>query len=141
MSIPADNSITVTVQVNTSIDKVWQLWITPRHIVRWNNMSENWHTTYAENDMRPGGAFLFKMGLKNGKFSFDFTGLYDEVVPHQLLSYTLTDGRRTVITFTGTGPVNITECFEPTTTEPAQMQRDFCQAVLDSFKAYAESKI
>jgi uncharacterized protein YndB with AHSA1/START domain len=132
--------IEVTVAVNAPVEKIWMLWTSPQDIREWNNISPDWHTPHVENDLRAGGKFLFAMGLKNGSFKFDFTGIYDEVETNQKIAYTLNDGRRSTITFTAGNPVTITEAFEPTDTDPVEMQRDFCQTVLNSFKAYAESK-
>ena len=81
------------------------------------------------------------MGLKDGSFSFDFEAIYDEVITHQFIRYTLTDGRQSAISFTGLNPVILTETFEPNSNDPIAMQRDFCQAVLNSFKRYAEAKM
>ena len=49
--------ITVKCKVEASIEEVWKLWTTPEHITKWNNASEDWHTPYAENDLRVGGKF------------------------------------------------------------------------------------
>lgn len=38
-------SITVQTIVNIAIEKVWQFWTNPDDIVKWNNASEDWHTT------------------------------------------------------------------------------------------------
>jgi uncharacterized protein YndB with AHSA1/START domain len=132
--------ISVTITVNASIDKVWEQWNNPEDIMQWNNLSDEWHVPKAENDLRIGGRFLFTMGLKDGSFSFDFTGIYDEVIPHELIAYTLDDNRRSTITFSGSNPVTITEDFEPNTTDDLEMQRGFCTAVLRSFKKHVESK-
>ena len=131
--------ITAETEVNAPIEKVWKLWNTPADIMRWNNTSDEWHTPKVENDLRAGGRFLFVMGLKDGSFSFDFAGTYDEVKINKLISYTLDDGRKTTIAFTVRGRVKITEMFEAESTMPVDMQKGFCQAVLDSFKKYAES--
>ena len=134
------NSINVKVLINAPISIVWELWTNPADIMHWNNLSLDWQTTRAENDLRPGGRFLFVMGLKDGSFSFNFEGTYDEVIDHKLISYTLDDGRRSSITFSGIDRVVISETFEPTDSEPAETQQGFCRAVLESFKLYAEGK-
>ena len=131
--------LTATIEVNAPVAKVWELWTTPEHIMQWNNLSDEWHNTKIENDLREGGRFLFAMGLKNGSFNFDFSGTYDEVKTHELIAYTLDDGRKTTITFTATNPVKVTETFEANSTDAIEMQRNFCQAVLDRFKSYTES--
>jgi len=134
------NALIAKIEINAPIEKVWALWSNPEDIKQWNNMSADWHTTSAENDLAPGGRFLYVMALRDGSFHFDFSGTYDEVKINDFISYTLDNGRRTENTFTGINPVTLTEVFEPDETQPLDMQRDFCQAVLDSFKAYVESK-
>lgn len=134
-------NISVTITVNASIEKVWELWTNPEDIKQWNNLSDEWHVTKAENDLRVGGAFLFAMGLKDGSFSFDFTGIYGELKPFEFISYTLNDQRTASITFKGSNLVTITETFEPNATDDLEMQRGFCTAVLQSFKKYIETKV
>jgi hypothetical protein len=55
--------ITVKAKVKASVNKVWDLWSDPKHIVKWNAASEEWHTPRAENDLRVGGKFLSRMAL------------------------------------------------------------------------------
>ncbi|WCT11782.1 SRPBCC domain-containing protein [Mucilaginibacter jinjuensis] len=131
-------TLRTTTTVNAPIEKVWELWTGPEHIKQWNNMSEDWHTSKVEIDLRPGGKFLFVMGLKDGSFSFDYTGTYDEVIPHELITCTLSDGRKNTTVFSSNNPVTISETFDPDNNEPIEMQQRFCQAVLDNFKRYAE---
>jgi uncharacterized protein YndB with AHSA1/START domain len=136
------NNTTILVaktEVNAPIEKVWELWTAPKHIMQWNNLSDDWHNTKIENDLRVGGRFLFAMGLKNGSFSFDFCGTYDEVKTNQLIAYTLDDGRKSTITFMAGPAVMVTENFEANQTDTVEMQQQFCQAVLNRFKKYAES--
>ena len=131
--------ITVEITIDANIDKIWDAWANPNDIMQWNNLSPDWHTTRVENDLRPGGRFVYAMGLKDGSFGFDFKGTYDEVITHERITYTLHDERRAIIEFKTGRPVSIVESFEPTTNELAEIQRDFCQAVLTSFKNYVES--
>ncbi|MBD1362237.1 SRPBCC domain-containing protein [Mucilaginibacter sp. ZT4R22] len=135
-----DNALSATVEISAPIEKVWEIWHNPADILHWNSFSPDWHTSHAENDPRPGGRFLFVMGLKDGSFSFNFEGTYDEVIPQQLLAYTLDDGRRSIIKFSGSNPVTITESFEPQGSDPIENQQIACQAVLNNLKAYVEGK-
>jgi uncharacterized protein YndB with AHSA1/START domain len=136
-----DNAQTATVVINAPIEKVWAMWHNPADILHWNSFSPDWHTTHTENDPQPGGRFLFVMGLKDGSFNFSFEGTYDEVIPHQLLAYTLDDGRKSVIKFGGGNPVTITENFEPQESDPVEDQQIACQTVLNNLKAYVEGAI
>jgi len=134
-----NEKLTASVEVYASKEKVWQMWATPQHIMQWNNISDEWHTPYVENNLEPQGRFLFRMELKDGSLGFDYKGRYDEVMRYEKISILLDDGRTTTITFSGSNPVLITERFDPDSNEPADMQRDFCQAVLNRFKKYTEN--
>ncbi len=133
--------ITVNIEILAPIEHIWKMWNDPKDIQQWNNINEEWHTPLVENDCKPGGEFLYRMGTKDGRFSFDFTGKYDEVVNHELISYTLNSGRTATITFSQGYPVILTETFEPDEKPSVEEQRDFCQAVLNSFKNYVEGKL
>lgn len=41
----------------------------------------------AENDPRAGGRFKTTMAAKDGSASFDFAGVYTNVIEHRLLEY------------------------------------------------------
>ncbi|HXV45080.1 MAG TPA: SRPBCC domain-containing protein [Nitrososphaera sp.] len=83
-----DTKKTITVQavINAPVEKVWKLWTTPEHITKWNNASDDWHTPRAENDLRVGGKFLYRMEAKNGSIGFDFVGVYDEIRRNELIA-------------------------------------------------------
>lgn len=130
--------VTASTVINAPIEKVWEIWTTPEHIRQWNNCSDDWETTYAENDVRAEGKLLFKMGLKDGSLQFDHAATYDKVIPHQLLRYTTDEGRAAEITFSGSNPVTLVEVFETEPSFSAEEQRQFCQAIHDRFKRYVE---
>src|SRR5688500_12458492 len=94
-------SITVETIVKAPVEKVWKFWTAPEHITKWNNASDDWHTPFAEHDLRTGGKFLARMEAKDGSFGFDFGGVYHEVKPNELIEYTMDDGRKVSINFTG----------------------------------------
>jgi uncharacterized protein YndB with AHSA1/START domain len=135
----SSKKITVESTIQTSVDKVWKYWTEPAHITKWNQASDDWHTPYAENDLRVGGKFLSRMEAKDGSFGFDFGGVYDEVLMHELIAYTLGDGRKVKITFKEQG--NATEVivtFDAEEENPIEFQQQGWQAILDNFKKYAE---
>lgn len=69
----------------------------------------------------------------------NFSGIYDEVIFHELVSYTLDDGRKVKITFNDKGShTDIVEVFEAETTHPIEMQQHGWQRILNNFKTYAE---
>ena len=131
--------ITIKANVNAPIAKVWNFWGAPEHITKWCQASDDWHAPSAENDLRTGGKFTTRMEAKDGSFGFDFGGIYDEVIEHQLIAYTMEDGRTVKITFEEKeGVTEIIETFDPESENPVEMQRDGWQAILDNFKAYTE---
>eukprot|EP01133_Synstelium_polycarpum_P002812 gene2812-3234_t len=134
--------ITIEATVNAPVEKVWEYWTAPAHITQWSYASEDWHTPYAENDLRTGGAFKSTMAAKDGSMSFDFGGIYDEVQQHHSIKYTLDDARKVEILFEPhENSTKITESFEAESTNPVEMQQGGWQAILNNFKKYTESKI
>jgi len=137
------NRTTITVQatVNAPVAKVWQSWNNPEDITKWCQASDDWHAPFAENDLRTGGKFRTTMAAKDGSFSFDFGGEYTNVQENKLIEYTMEDGRKVKVEFTGQGSETlVVESFEAEDTHPIEMQRGGWQAILDNFKKYTESK-
>jgi uncharacterized protein YndB with AHSA1/START domain len=136
-----ESTITVTTDVNAPVEKVWSLWSGPDHITKWATPSDDWHTVRAENDLRKGGEFVSRMEAKDGSFGFDFGGVYDDVRENESIEYTLGDGRKVVTTFTADGDkTRIVQTFDPESENPREMQQGGWQAILDSFKRYAEGQ-
>lgn len=132
--------ITVKSSVKAPISKVWEYWNAPEHITKWNSASPDWHTPKSENDLQVGGRFTARMEAKDGSFGFDFGGTYDEVIPHEKISYTMDDGRKTDISFITNGTeTQVIEIFEAEDTNPIEMQQGGWQAILDNFKKYTET--
>lgn len=132
--------ITVEASINAPIEKVWNFWTEPRHIIRWNYASKDWYTPYANNDLRVGGRFMSRMEAKDGSMGFDFNGEYVSVEPFKYIEYVIADGRRVQITFTSDGnETKISETFEAEETNAIELQHDGWQAILDNFKKYVET--
>lgn len=131
--------ITVEATINAPIEKVWHAWTNPEHIMAWNNASPDWHTPKAENDLRVGGKFVYTMAAKDGSFSFDFWGIYDEITTNKSIASTLGDGRTLSLTFTENGNETlVSETFEAETENPVEMQQAGWQAILNNFKNHVE---
>ena len=139
METSQKTSVTVETTINAPVEKVWKIWTTPSDIQKWNSASVDWHTPYAENDLRAGGSFMSRMEAKDGSFGFDFGGVYDEVVPNEKIAYTMSDGRRVEVTFVEMGETTkVIETFDAETENPVEMQKNGWQAIMDSFKKYTE---
>lgn len=132
--------ITVKATINARVEKVWQYWTSPEHIVKWNNASEDWHTPKAENDLRVGGKFLSRMEAKDGSMGFDFEGTYTTVETNKQIAYVLADDRKILVEFNGNGnTTEVVETFDAENENPVEMQQAGWQAILDNFKKYAEA--
>ena len=134
--------ISVQALINAPIQKVWDYYNTPKHIIKWNNASPDWHSPKAENDLRVGGRFNYRMESVDETSGFDFTGTYDEIIEPQLIKYTLDDGRKVNVTINEeNGQTNLEIVFDAESENSSELQRQGWQAILDNFKIYVESNI
>lgn len=132
--------ITIENTINAPAKKVWDYWTKPEHIINWNYAIDEWHSPKADNDIKPGGKFNYRMEAKDGSVGFDFSGVYDEVNEHKYIEYTLADDRKVKIHFSGDGnATTVVEMFEAEETNPAEMQQQGWQSILDNFKNYTEN--
>lgn len=132
--------ITVENTINAPVEKVWEFWTKPEHIIKWNNASDDWHTPRAENDLKVGGKFVARMEAKDGSMGFDFSGVYDAVRTNEYIEYTLGDDRKVKINFSAQGnKTKVVESFEAENTHSIEMQKGGWQAILDNFKKYTEA--
>jgi uncharacterized protein YndB with AHSA1/START domain len=132
--------ITVENTIDAPVEKVWQYWIQPEHITKWNSASDDWHTPRAENDVREGGKFQIRMEAKDGSMGFDFFGVYDKVKKNEYIEYTMGDGRKVQVSFKGEGnKTKLVESFEAESTNSVELQKGGWQSILDSFKKHAEN--
>ena len=133
--------INIEVDINAPIRKVWQYWTEPKHITNWSFATDEWHCPHAENDFQVGGKFITRMDAKDDSFGFDFSGTYTDVKPNKLISYTMTDGRKVDTEFIEEGDkTKIEQTFDAETDNPIEMQKNGWQAILNSFKNYADKK-
>ena len=140
METTSTTKITVETTVKAPVEKVWKYWTLPGHITKWNAASDDWHSPFAENDLRVGGQFKSRMEAKDGSFGFDFGGTYDDVKTNELIEYTLGDGRKVVVRFAANGnETKVTETFDAENTHSIEMQQGGWQAILDNFKKYTEA--
>ena len=131
--------ITVQTTVNAPIDQVWKYWTLPEHITQWNFASDDWCCPNAENDLRVGGKFNYRMEAKDGSLGFDFWGIYDTIKENELIEITLGDNRKVKVEFVAQdNSTGIIETFEVEEMNAVDMQRDGWQAILNNFKKFVE---
>jgi uncharacterized protein YndB with AHSA1/START domain len=133
------NKITVSAIVNRPISEVWEKWINPQHVMQWNFAHESWHCPKASSDLTIGGEFHYLMAAKDGSFEFDFWGTFQQIEAEKYINILLGDGREMEVMFEGLeSGVLVTEIFDPENQNPAEMQQQGWQAILNQFKKYAE---
>jgi uncharacterized protein YndB with AHSA1/START domain len=131
--------ITVETRIKAPIVKVWTAYTSPEDIVQWNAASDDWHTTKATVDLRPGGDFSSRMEAKDGSFGFDFAGTYTAVVPHQRIEYTFGD-RTGIVEFAESDDgVTVRSTFDAETQHPIEQQRFGWQSILNKFAKHVET--
>lgn len=134
------------IQIETIINApkalVWTAYNDPAHVVNWNAASDDWFCPSANNEVREGGRFVYRMAARDGSFAFDFCGTYIRVYPGESLRYQLDDQRQVGVDFVDHGDgVRLVIRFEPEHENSVELQREGWQAILDRFKAYAESLV
>jgi uncharacterized protein YndB with AHSA1/START domain len=132
--------VTVEKTINASVTRVWDAYVSPEDIVKWNAASDDWHTTKAAVDLREGGVFSSRMEAKDGSFGFDFSGTYTKIIFHKLIEYSFGDRSGAVEFIEGDGNVIVRSTFDAETQNPVEMQRQGWQAILDNFGKYIEAK-
>ncbi|MCR6720773.1 MAG: SRPBCC family protein [Chitinophagaceae bacterium] len=139
MSSSTPTVITIETTVKAPIAKVWECWNDPAHVTKWNQASPDWHSPRAENDVRTGGRFIYRMEAKDGSFGFDFSGTYNEVKPNEYIKYTMDDNRKVEVWFQQKPEgIYIKENFEAEEMNSVELQKEGWQSILDSFARYCE---
>lgn len=135
-----NNYITVSILVAANIQRVWELWTKPEHIIQWCAASDDWYVPVAQNDLQLGGRFVTTMAARDGSSRFNVSGIYTVVDPYARIAYTLDDGRKVDVRFAARdSSVEITETFEPENVYTHDQQREGWQSILSNFKRYVES--
>ncbi len=129
--------IVVDSKIIAPIGKVWQYWTLPEHVMNWNFASADWHCPSATNNIVVGGEFHYLMAAKDGSFSFDFWGTYQNLEFEKSIDIILGDGRNMSVYFEAIPEGTIvTETFEPETENSPELQKAGWQSILDSFNKY-----
>lgn len=132
-------TVSIHTTIAADIQKVWDFYTQPEHIVNWNFASDDWHCPKASNDLKIGGKLSSTMEAKDGSMGFDFVGVYEEIEPLRRLAYRLEDGRFVTVDFEPNGDsTDVRGTFEPEAVNPVEMQRGGWQAILENFRKYVE---
>jgi uncharacterized protein YndB with AHSA1/START domain len=131
--------IIIEVTVEASVEKVWDAYTNPIHIINWNFADPSWHCPHASNDLRIGGKYLARMEAKDGSFGFDFEAVYTEILTLESFTYEF-DGRVAKVDFhQNNDSTSVKITFDPETENPVELQKAGWQLILNNFKKYVET--
>ena len=138
-SFKAMQLITVQSNIQAPVQKVWEYFTNPQHVINWNFAMPEWHCPSATNQLEVGGEFHYTMSARDNSMSFDFWGTYQKIEKEKNIQILLGDGRSMLVTFEMTDiSTIITEKFEPEKENPVELQEAGWQIILDNFKRYIE---
>ena len=138
-SFKAMQLITVQSNIQAPVQKVWEYFTNPQHVINWNFAMPEWHCPSATNQLEVGGEFHYTMSARDNSMSFDFWGTYQKIEKEKNIEILLGDGRSMLVTFEMTDiSTIITEKFEPEKENPVELQEAGWQIILDNFKRYIE---
>ena len=133
--------ITIETEVKASPSSVWEAWVTPEDIVKWNFAIDEWCCPRAAINLEIGGTFNYRMEAKDGSMGFDFEGVFTKIVPNDSIHFKLEDERVVTVDFIKTAKgVRIVESFEAEDENSADQQKQGWQNILNNFKKHVESK-
>lgn len=134
------NKITINTTLHANLEKAWDMYTEPEHIVNWNFASDDWICPSASNNLEVGGRYVARMEAKDGSFGFDFEATYDAIELHKYIKYTMPDGREVEIHFRSNDDKNtqVEVIFDAENENPLDMQREGWQAILNNYKLYTE---
>lgn len=133
--------ITINITILKPIQKVWDYFYNPKHIVKWNYTTPNWHCPKADIDFREGGSFDYRLEFKDKSFGYNFSGDILEIKDMEHVKSTLTDGRKIEVIFkkVDENTTEVIQIFEPEEAYSREMQRTGWYAILDRFHKYVEN--
>lgn len=133
--------INIETEVNAPLTVVWDAWVTPEDITKWNFAIDEWCCPRAEVSLEVGGKFNYRMEAKDGSMGFDFEGRFTKIIPNESIHYELGDERLVRIEFKETANgVKVIETFEAEDENSAEQQKQGWQSILNNFRNHVEGK-
>ena len=127
--------------VNAPLASVWNSWVTPEDIIKWNYATDEWCCPSAEINLQVGEKFSYRMEAKDGSVGFDFEGTFTKITPNEAIHFELEDKRVVTIEFSEKAEgVKVMETFEAEDENSAEQQKQGWQSILNNFKKYVEGK-
>lgn len=132
--------VSISAHVSAPVEKAWECYTDPKHIVNWNFAAPEWHCPSASNDMRVGGIYSARMEARDGSFGFDFAGEYTAVDMGKSYTMILGDGRSVDLRFEAAdGGTKVFVDFDAEDQNPIEFQKGGWQAILNNYANYASN--
>jgi len=131
--------ITVSATINAPLEKVWDSYTNPIHIVNWNFADPSWHCPYAENNLQIGGKYKARMEARDGSFGFDFEGTYSDVIEKEKITYAMDKREVTTLFKNSNNQTEVITTFDAEDENPIELQKNGWQMILTNFKNYTET--
>ena len=125
-----------TIIENQPLEKIWDFWTNPKHIVNWCFASDDWHAPRAINDLQAGGKFSTRMEAKDGSQGFDMEGVYTFVDPLKTIEYVFGDRKVRIEFVKLENGYKVMETFDPEDINTEELQRAGWKSILENFKTY-----
>ncbi len=134
-----ENKLKINALINAEIEKVWDAYTNPVHIVNWNFADVSWHCPSAENDLKIGGKYKARMEAKDGSFGFDFEAIYTNLEMDKHFTFEM-DNREVNVNFVSqeNNKTIVQIAFDPENENSLELQQNGWQAILNNFKTYVE---
>jgi uncharacterized protein YndB with AHSA1/START domain len=132
--------LNVSININQSLDVVWDTWNDENQMKYWMFISDDYEVKNPHNDLRIGGGYSYRMVSKNGGFDFNYSGTYTQIDLMKFIAFTLQDGRQAEVVFSVIEDVvHIDMHFETVQEQDFDVQLQGWQALLIHFKNHVES--
>lgn len=134
--------VTVSAQVSVPADAAWRYFTEPTSITEWNFASPDWWCPRAQNDVRPGGTFSYRMESRDGAMGFDYEGTFVAVEPHRRLHLALGPDREVIVEFEpNAAGTEVRQSFTPEGEFPVEYQQAGWQAIMDNYRVHVEGRV
>ena len=131
--------LTVSVNINQSLDVVWDTWNDENQMANWMFISDEYEVMNPKNDLTIGGGYSYSMVSKDGGFNFEYSGTYTHIDFMKYITFELKDGRGVEVVFSVIEDyVNIEMRFEAVAEQDTDVQVIGWQALLVNFKNLVE---
>lgn len=133
--------ITITTTIQAPIHTVFESYLSPADNLRWNTAGEGWTVSHTTINPVIGGTYSIGFKSPDGANDFDFGGVYTNIIPDQLITSILDDGRHVKVLFEEKdNEAIVTIEFDAEQENSLELQEQGWGKILTHFKQFIERK-